>query len=60
VLRLWGEEDRIVSQRAWAGREYLTRRVLACAIRAAGHFPWIDNPAAVTRAFSGCSSSLRF
>ena len=52
VLRLWGEEDRIVSQRAWAAQRFQTPNVMHRAIPAAGHFPWIDNPDAVARAFT--------
>lgn len=51
VLRLWGESDRIVSQRGWSDARYNTPNVMAAAIPDAGHFPWIDQPAAVTAAF---------
>ena len=51
VLRLWGAHDRIVTQQAWNAPEYDTPNVLACEIPGAGHFPWIENPAAVTDAF---------
>jgi pimeloyl-ACP methyl ester carboxylesterase len=49
VLRMWGDSDRIVSQRGWDAPN--TSNVMARAIRGAGHFPWIENPAAVTQAF---------
>jgi pimeloyl-ACP methyl ester carboxylesterase len=51
VMRLWGDSDRIVSQRSWAAPEYITPNVMPQMIANAGHFPWIDNPTAVTRAF---------
>lgn len=51
VLRLWGECDRIVSQRGWSAARYNTPNVMTAAIPDAGHFPWIDQPAAVTAAF---------
>jgi pimeloyl-ACP methyl ester carboxylesterase len=51
VLRLYGACDRIVSQRAWRDPRYETSNVMTRAIPDAGHFPWIDNPGAVTRAF---------
>jgi pimeloyl-ACP methyl ester carboxylesterase len=51
VLRLWGDDDRIVSQQAWKAPEYNTPNVMARAIPGAGHFPWIDNPVAVSQAF---------
>ncbi|MGO4503731.1 alpha/beta fold hydrolase [Dyella sp. 2YAF14] len=51
VLRLWGECDRIVSQRGWSAARYNTPNVMTAAIPDAGHFPWIDQPAAVSAAF---------
>jgi pimeloyl-ACP methyl ester carboxylesterase len=50
VIRLWGDSDRIVSQRSWASPEYVTPNLMARVIPNAGHFPWIDNPTAVTHA----------
>ena len=58
VLRLWGDSDRIVSQRGWATDVYNTSNVMARAVPAAGHFPWIDNPAAVTELFKEFSARL--
>ena len=52
VLRLWGDNDRIVSQQAWQAPQYATDNVVARAIPGAGHFPWIENPAAVRAAFA--------
>ena len=52
VLRLWGDQDRIVSQRAWGAPRFNTPNVMARAIPRAGHFPWIDNPRAVAGAFA--------
>ncbi|MEO8777745.1 MAG: alpha/beta fold hydrolase [Rhodanobacter sp.] len=52
VLRLWGECDHIVSQQSWAADDYATTNVMTRAIADAGHFPWIDQPAAVTSAFN--------
>ena len=52
VLRLWGDCDRIVSQQSWDADEYVTTNVMTRAIPDAGHFPWIDNPVAVTDAFN--------
>lgn len=51
VLRVWGACDRIVSQRGWNMPEYKSLNVLAREIPGAGHFPWIENPTAVTAAF---------
>jgi len=58
VLRLWGDQDRIVSQRAWGAPRFNTPNVMARAIPEAGHFPWIDNPRAVTRAFAEYAKTL--
>jgi pimeloyl-ACP methyl ester carboxylesterase len=58
VLRLWGDQDRIVSQRAWDAPRFNTPNVMAQAIPGAGHFPWIDNPQAVTRVFSEYANSV--
>jgi pimeloyl-ACP methyl ester carboxylesterase len=52
VMRLWGDSDRIVSQRSWAAPEYATANLMTRMIPKAGHFPWIDNPVAVTHAFN--------
>lgn len=52
ILRLWGEGDRIVSQQSWDADDYATTNVMTRVISDAGHFPWIDNPVAVTDAFN--------
>jgi len=59
VLRLWGDNDRIVSQAAWDDPRYQTPNVLARSIPGAGHFPWIENPAAVTAAFRDFAARIR-
>lgn len=58
VLRLWGANDRIVSQRGWSAPKYDTPNVLAREVPGAGHFPWIENPSAVTDAFRDFSTRL--
>lgn len=58
VLRLWGESDRIVSQRGWQDAAYATPNVMAREIQGAGHFPWIENPSAVRAAFGEFSAVL--
>lgn len=50
VLRLWGDCDGIVSQESWDTDVYGTTNVMTRVIPDAGHFPWIDNPVAVTDA----------
>ncbi|WP_198670282.1 alpha/beta fold hydrolase [Dyella sp. C9] len=52
VLRLWGDRDRIVTQRGWSAPKYNTPNVMVRPIARAGHFPWIDNPGEVAEAFS--------
>jgi len=59
VLRLWGEEDRIVSQHGWDAPAYHTGNVIAREIADAGHFPWIENPSAVAAAFADFVEALR-
>ncbi|WP_345779024.1 alpha/beta fold hydrolase [Lysobacter sp. S4-A87] len=51
VLRLWGANDRIVSQRAWSAAGFNWPNVMVREIPGAGHFPWIEDPAAVREAF---------
>lgn len=58
VLRLWGDSDRIVSQRGWRIPAYNTPNVIAREIARAGHFPWIENPSAVTQAFLDFASEV--
>lgn len=58
VLRLWGENDRIVSQHAWRDARYESPNVITREIPNAGHFPWIENPRAVAQAFSDLAATL--
>lgn len=51
VLRLAGRDDRIVWQGGWQTAQYQTPNVIDRLIDAAGHFPWIENPAQVRAAF---------
>lgn len=50
TLILAGRNDRIVSQAAWDAGRFRRDNVLRETIEAAGHFPWIDDPEAVTEA----------
>lgn len=52
LLRLAGAEDRIVWQGGWDHPRFRTANVIDRAIPGAGHFPWIENPAAVRDAFA--------
>jgi pimeloyl-ACP methyl ester carboxylesterase len=58
VLRLSGDNDRIVSQRRWDDPAYNTPNVMARGIPGAGHFPWIENPAAVAEVFRAFASEV--
>lgn len=58
VLRLAGAEDRIVWQGGWADRRFQTPNVIARSIPGAGHFPWIENPAAVRAAFDDLAARI--
>jgi len=51
VLVLAGAEDRIVWQGGWDDERFHTPNALFRMIPAGGHFPWIENPAAVSAAF---------
>ncbi|QCI95542.1 alpha/beta hydrolase [Novosphingobium sp. EMRT-2] len=57
VLVLAGAEDRIVWQGGWDSPSYRGANVSHASIPSAGHFPWIDNPDAVTEAF--CTFAAR-
>jgi len=58
VLRLAGAEDRIVWQGGWAEPCWRTPNVIERAIPGAGHFPWIENPAAVAAAFDELAARI--
>lgn len=59
VLRLWGDGDRIVSQHGWRAPASDTPNVMAREIAGAGHFPWIEAPSAVARAFDDLALAVR-
>lgn len=52
TLILAGAEDRIVWQGGWDDERYAGANVLRRSVAGAGHFPWIENPAAVRAAFA--------
>ncbi|HEY0747070.1 MAG TPA: alpha/beta hydrolase [Steroidobacteraceae bacterium] len=51
VLVLAGAEDRIVWQGGWACNCFRTPNALFRTVAGGGHFPWIENPVAVSAAF---------
>src|SRR5215217_5225721 len=58
VLRLAGDDDRIVWQGGWDTARYQTPNVIDRAIAGGGHFPWIENPMAVRAAFAEFAERL--
>ena len=58
VLILAGADDRIVSQIGWNDPRFRGKNVRFETIAAAGHFPWIDNPAAATTTLAEFASYL--
>jgi pimeloyl-ACP methyl ester carboxylesterase len=59
ALVLGGEQDHVVDQSLWrADASYGRPQVLQRTIAGAGHFPWIENPAAVRDAFADFVEAL--
>ncbi|MGV3479823.1 MAG: alpha/beta fold hydrolase [Sphingobium sp.] len=58
VLVLAGADDRIVWQGGWADDRFRTPNALFRTVAGAGHFPWIENPAAVAAAFVDLSEQI--
>jgi pimeloyl-ACP methyl ester carboxylesterase len=58
VLVLAGAQDRIVWQGGWAQQRFRASNSLFRTIPQAGHFPWIENPAAVADAFRELAQQL--
>ncbi|KAB7646464.1 alpha/beta fold hydrolase [Polymorphobacter fuscus] len=52
TMILAGSDDRIVGQSGWDDARFKGPHVRRVAIAGAGHFPWIENPGAVRRAFA--------
>lgn len=59
VLRIAGAHDRIVWQGGWDAPRFQTTNVIVRAIADAGHFPWIENPAAVREAFGALAEQIQ-
>lgn len=58
VLVLAGADDRIVWQGGWEDGRFHTPNALFRTIPEAGHFPWIENAAAVSAAFDELAERL--
>ncbi|MEU6079219.1 alpha/beta hydrolase [Streptomyces sp. NPDC047108] len=60
ALIISGAEDRVVDQSLWREEPAFTApNVLHRTIGSAGHFPWVENPAAVRAAFADLTHRLR-
>jgi pimeloyl-ACP methyl ester carboxylesterase len=58
TLILAGDEDRIVWQGGWNDPRFAGDNVIRRTAPEAGHFPWIENPAAVRSAFSDLAARV--
>jgi pimeloyl-ACP methyl ester carboxylesterase len=58
TLVVSGSADRIVTQSLWQAERFHTPNVIWRVIADAGHFPWIDNPAAVRAAFAAVTQRI--
>jgi pimeloyl-ACP methyl ester carboxylesterase len=52
TLILSGSRDRIVEQSLWDDARFAHENVMRLTIEDAGHFPWIEQPSAVRKAFA--------
>ena len=59
VLVMAGADDRIVWQGGWDDPRFRTPNALFRTIPGGGHFPWIENPAAVRAAFADLTAAIR-
>jgi pimeloyl-ACP methyl ester carboxylesterase len=58
VLVLAGAEDRIVWQGGWDDERFHGSNVSFASVPGAGHFPWIENPAAMASAFASLAATI--
>ena len=58
VLVMSGTDDRIVWQGGWEQDRFRTPNAIFRRIDGAGHFPWIENPAAVSLAFQELTEKI--
>lgn len=59
VLVLAGDDDRIVWQGGWEDDRFHGPNVMFERVPGAGHFPWIENPAATASAFARLARVLK-
>jgi len=58
ALILAGSDDRIVWQGGWDDARFRGENVTTCVVEGGGHFPWIENPGAVARAFKSLADRV--
>jgi len=58
VLVLAGDDDRIVWQGGWEDERFRTPNAEFHRVPNGGHFPWIENPAAVSAAFAAFAAKI--
>jgi pimeloyl-ACP methyl ester carboxylesterase len=58
TLIVSGSADRIVTQSLWQAERFHTQNVIWRVIAEAGHFPWIEQPAAVHAAFAAVTQRI--
>lgn len=58
TLIVSGSADRIVTQSLWHSERFHTQNVIWRVIAEAGHFPWIEQPAAVRAAFAAVTQRI--
>lgn len=60
TLIVSGSEDRIVTQSLWQPSRFRTANVIWRVIADAGHFPWVEQPAAVRDAFGALARAIAY
>jgi pimeloyl-ACP methyl ester carboxylesterase len=58
VLIVSGAEDRVVDQALWDDESWQTTNVMQVVVEGAGHFPWVEQPAAVGAALADFAANL--
>lgn len=59
TLIVSGADDRVVTQSLWQPRRFRSANVIWRVIADAGHFPWIEKPAAVRDAFAELTHRIK-
>lgn len=59
TLIVSGSADRVVNQSLWQAKRFRTPNAIWRIIAEAGHFPWVEQPAAVHDAFAALTEQIR-